>query len=75
MSIRVLNELEMDEVAGGWGDLATRYRTYIVEAFVAATVEAVIGGITNAARWVVKSAPGGADETTWTNVGHAGMGA
>lgn len=76
MSIRELDELELMEVSGGWRTLAT---TALRDAFISdvarAALDSLYSGASAAARWLVNAAPGGADETTWNNVGYAGMSA
>lgn len=76
MSIRELDELELMDVSGGWRALAG---AALRDAFISDTarfaLDAVYSGVSAAARWVAGAAPGGADETTWNNVGYAGMSA
>lgn len=76
MSIRELDELELMDVSGGWrAAIGAALRDTIVQDLARHTLDNIYSSVAAAGRWLLRAAPGGADDTTWTNVGHSGMGA
>lgn len=60
-----MSDVEIDSVAGGrWIDVA-----------IGLFVNAVYDGGKAAVEWYGKNKGGGADDTTWTNIGNSQMGA
>lgn len=76
MSIRELNEMELEVVAGGFrGVLGSAIMGEIVDRFSRGVVDLATSAVQRAGRWLVESAPGGADQGTWERIGHSGLSA
>lgn len=75
MSIRELNEEELMEVSGGFRGTVQMMATMAQTDMARALTDATYRSISAAVGWLRHKAPGGADEGTWTNIGHSGMGA
>jgi hypothetical protein len=65
--MKELTHIEICEIHGG--------KSILQEVAVGIIGGAAWDAIKGAAAWAAEKAPGGADDTTWTNVGNSQMGA